>query len=276
MPCGIERAAHGRDIAGDPGRGLVVDHADRLDDMRVVFREARLDLRRIDAAPPVARQEQRVEPESDRDPLPERREVSGLDHQHTVAGRERVGKGRLPRAGPRRREEHHRVTRLNDRPHPGEHLAGQLLERGPAMVDGRRRHRAQHAVGHVGRPGNLQEMTSAGMSHGANLGVCATERNKVESCRPARHHSGSSRCEQKVRQRREIVDELRERMAIPERLAEALCGNDDLLDAAVCVLAAQDFLSGRAVPPTDRCLAERESWIWAALPRDATYTAPYE
>lgn len=80
----------------------------------------------------------------------------------------------------------------------------------------------------------------------------------------------------KVRQRREIVDALRERMTIPERHVEALCRNDDRLDAAVCVLAAQDFLAERAVPPPDRCLAEREGWIWTALPRDATYTAPYE
>ena len=79
----------------------------------------------------------------------------------------------------------------------------------------------------------------------------------------------------KIRQRREIVDALRKRMTIPERRAEALCSNDDLLDAAVCVLAAQDFLAGRAVPPIDRCLAEREGWIWTALPQGAIYTAPH-
>ena len=76
--------------------------------------------------------------------------------------------------------------------------------------------------------------------------------------------------------RREIVAALRQRMTIPERHAEALCDDDDLLDAAVCVLAAADFLAGRAVPPTDRCLAEREGWIWTALPRDATYTPSHE
>jgi len=78
-----------------------------------------------------------------------------------------------------------------------------------------------------------------------------------------------------VQQRREIVDALRERMTIPERRFEALCSDDNLLDAAVCVLAAQDFLTGRAVPPIDRCLAEREGWIWTALPQDAIYTAPH-
>ena len=80
----------------------------------------------------------------------------------------------------------------------------------------------------------------------------------------------------KIQQRREIVDALRKRMTIPERRAEALCGNDDLLDAAVCVLAAQDFLTGNAAPPPDRCLAEREGWIWTALPEGPFYTAPHE
>lgn len=79
----------------------------------------------------------------------------------------------------------------------------------------------------------------------------------------------------RVRQRREIVDALREWMTIPQEQVEALCGNDDLLDAAVCVLAAQDFLMGRAVPPPDRCLAECEGWIWTALPGGAIYTAPH-
>ena len=74
----------------------------------------------------------------------------------------------------------------------------------------------------------------------------------------------------------EIVEALRQRMTIPERRVDALCRNDDLLDAAVCVLAAQDFLRGRAVPPPDRCLAEREGWIWTALPRAATYTPSHE
>ena len=79
-----------------------------------------------------------------------------------------------------------------------------------------------------------------------------------------------------VRQRREIVDALRKTITIPDRRGEALHDNDDLLDAAVCVLAADDFLTGRAAPPTDRCLAEREGWIWTALPQDAIYTPSHE
>ena len=36
----------------------------------------------------------------------------------------------------------------------------------------------------------------------------------------------------------------------------------DALDAVVCTLAAKDFLEGRAVPPEDLALAQREGWIW--------------
>ena len=35
-------------------------------------------------------------------------------------------------------------------------------------------------------------------------------------------------------------------------------------DAVVCLLAAKDFLAGRAVPPPDAELAATEGWIWAA------------
>ena len=40
----------------------------------------------------------------------------------------------------------------------------------------------------------------------------------------------------------------------------------DAVDAAVCALAAADFLLGRAVPPRDYSVAKVEGWIWAAQP----------
>ena len=62
-------------------------------------------------------------------------------------------------------------------------------------------------------------------------------------------------------------------MTIPAHLAAALSDNADVLDAAVCVLAAEDFVAGRATPPTDRSAAEREGWIWTAPRRGPAYTA---
>ena len=49
---------------------------------------------------------------------------------------------------------------LEDRLHAVEHFLAQLGEFRPAVIDGRRVHRAQHAVGHVRRTGDLQEVTS--------------------------------------------------------------------------------------------------------------------
>ena len=69
-------------------------------------------------------------------------------------------------------------------------------------------------------------------------------------------------------ERRKILDALRKRMTIPEEHCGDLSGNADLLDAAVCVLAARDFITGCAVPPPDRRLAEHEGWIWTA-PRES-------
>jgi len=45
-----------------------------------------------------------------------------------------------------------------------------------------------------------------------------------------------------------------------------LATSADLIDAAVCVLAGDDFIAGRAMNPEDHSLAEREGWIWTAAP----------
>ena len=44
---------------------------------------------------------------------------------------------------------------------PVEHLLREHGELRTAMIDRRLRDRAQHAVGHVGRPGNLKKMPPA-------------------------------------------------------------------------------------------------------------------
>lgn len=45
---------------------------------------------------------------------------------------------------------------------------------------------------------------------------------------------------------------------------EALRQSKDAMDAAVCTLAAADFLLDKAVPPADLETAQIEGWIWAA------------
>ena len=81
----VDRAPDLGDPRGDAGRGLVVDHADRLDAARAVLGERRLDPLRIDAVAPVAGQQLDLEPEAPRHLAPQAREMPGLRHQH--AGR---------------------------------------------------------------------------------------------------------------------------------------------------------------------------------------------
>ncbi|MCY3964887.1 MAG: DUF429 domain-containing protein [Acidobacteria bacterium] len=74
------------------------------------------------------------------------------------------------------------------------------------------------------------------------------------------------------RERREIVKALRRHsMRIPDSGASELHRNADTLDAAVCVLAAEDFIAGRAARPEDQDLARREGWIWV---RRSTVSIP--
>ncbi len=66
-------------------------------------------------------------------------------------------------------------------------------------------------------------------------------------------------------QRAVLLEALAERMALPAERG-LLLDAPDVLDAAVCVLAAADFLEGRCPGPTDPALAAREGWIWVREP----------
>ncbi len=69
-------------------------------------------------------------------------------------------------------------------------------------------------------------------------------------------------------ERCEIICDLRRLpcMNLPECFTSELVGNADTLDAAVCVLAADDFIAERAARPADERLARREGWIWVRPP----------
>src|SRR6516225_5103991 len=94
--------------------------------------------------------------------------MTGLEHDHPVAGRERVRQRRLPGPSSRRRIDHDRILGLEDSFHPGDDLLPEGPEFGAAMVNRRHRDRPQHPVGDIGRPGNLQKM-AAGMHGGGVL-----------------------------------------------------------------------------------------------------------
>lgn len=75
--------------------------------------------------------------------------------------------------------------------------------------------------------------------------------------------------------RREIVEELLKRSLSVHESAKGkqtrrkLEENEHILDAAVCVVAAADFLRGEVVEPDDGLLARREGWIWVKERSDA-------
>src|SRR5438105_14662241 len=159
------RVVHGRANRGDAARHtggrLVVHDGDRLDAAAAIVAELLADDRRADAAAPVARYEMDVEAEAESHVAPQRGEVAGLEHQHAVAWRQRVDERRLPRAGAGRGIDDDVRRRLEDALQPIDHLPREHGELGAAVVDGRLRDRAQHAVGDVGGSGDLEEMAPA-------------------------------------------------------------------------------------------------------------------
>ncbi|MEM6993410.1 MAG: DUF429 domain-containing protein [Myxococcota bacterium] len=63
--------------------------------------------------------------------------------------------------------------------------------------------------------------------------------------------------------RRDLTRALSKHLALGDT-APTLRASDDCLDAAVCILAAADFLAGRCLAPTakQRAAARTEGWIW--------------
>ncbi len=64
-----------------------------------------------------------------------------------------------------------------------------------------------------------------------------------------------------VRERKQIFDALCENIKFDVD-AETAINDDDLLDAAVWVLAGRHFLSNQSMQPCDLQLAKKEGWIW--------------
>ena len=162
MAGAVDRLADFADRGQAAGRGLVMEHAHRLDLVGLVFPQLRLDDRGVGTGAPVGRNEFRLEPELDRHVLPQGGELAGLDHQHAVAGRQGVDQGGFPGAGAGRGIDDDRVRGLEDGLDAFERAFGELGEFRPAVVDDRRVHGAQNAVRKRGRAGNLQEMTAGG------------------------------------------------------------------------------------------------------------------
>lgn len=68
--------------------------------------------------------------------------------------------------------------------------------------------------------------------------------------------------------RRTLIDALKPRLHIDDSLVDTAIATDDALDAAICCLAAADFLSGACYEPEDPELSAKEGWIWVRRPAD--------
>jgi len=163
--CGVTEPVHHRTqlgkTAGDAGGRLVVDDDDRLDVVLAIRGQPRLEIVWSSAAAPRARHVVDHQAQAlGHLPPGDVREPAGLHDHHSIAGRQRVGQRRLARAGARRRVDDDGRRRLEDCAHAVEHGTPQVRKLRPAMIDDRRIHRPQYAVGNVRRAWNLQEMTT--------------------------------------------------------------------------------------------------------------------
>ncbi len=175
----VDRLPDCVDTRGDAGRRLVVHGEHGLEGVRAVLGQFRLDERGIDAAAPVAGNEIDHEAEPFGHRAPQRGEMSGLEHQHAVARRQRIDERRLPGTGAGCRVDDHRARGLEDGLQSIEDFERQACELGAAMVDRRLVHRPQNAVGDIRRSRNLQKMAPGRvrveLEHGASGGELPRE-----------------------------------------------------------------------------------------------------
>lgn len=65
--------------------------------------------------------------------------------------------------------------------------------------------------------------------------------------------------------RARVMTDVATRIELARGVHPDISRGSDALDAVICLLAAQDFLSGAAHPPEDHELAKKEGWIWVKM-----------
>lgn len=96
-------------------------------------------------------------------------------------------------------------------------------------------------------------------------GIGAIEVYPAATLRAHGIHAPGYRAPPGLAVRRQIVDALRRHLDIQTGIP-ALDQRADALDAVLCLLAAQDFITGHALSPPNRREIRREGWIWARQP----------
>ena len=157
----VERAADLGERQHHAGRGLVVDGEHGLDLVALVGGEALAELGELQSLAPIGADDLDLEAERLGQFLEAQRKVTGLDHQHQIAGREQVGDRRLPGAMAGRGVEEDLLVGLQDALHAAVAGTVDLEELRGEEVHHRPVHRPQHAVGDVGRARIVEELASA-------------------------------------------------------------------------------------------------------------------
>ena len=92
-------------------------------------------------------------------------------------------------------------------------------------------------------------------------GIAAIEVYPAGTLRASRVPASAYKRPEQSEARQRLLGWLADETDLPEDLSLPL-GDPDVLDAMICVLAGADFLAGRAYPPADLALAQKEGWIW--------------
>jgi len=112
--------------------------------------------------------------------------------------------------------------------------------------------------------GTLSELTGVVIPLGWDddfSGVAAIEVYPAGTLRASQVQSSAHKRSDQVEARERILAWLAKQAVLPDDLSLPLA-DADALDAMLCALAGADFLAGKAHPPSDPALAQKEGWIW--------------
>ena len=161
MAGSIDRTPDGADVAGDARGGFILHDHHGADFMRLVCRQSCVDSLRRSTGAPGFLENLHIEAVALCEVDPEMAELAEARCKNTVARAQRVHQHRFPRAGAGGWEDERLAGRgLEELLQPLEKRQGKLREYRAAVILHRPVHGVEDAVRHVGRSGNMKEVTA--------------------------------------------------------------------------------------------------------------------
>ena len=161
----IDRRSDGRQRQHQSGRGLIVHDTDRLDRVCGVGRQCASDVGNVDATTPVSSDHLHLESMAACHRCPFIGEISRLQHQDRIAGRQQVGQAGFPGAVAGGVVHEQMLVSSQDALNAREGLVVNRHELLVVEVDAGAIKRPQHAVGDIGRARIGEEMSAARLRH---------------------------------------------------------------------------------------------------------------